>query len=1515
VRRNSSRARNLPAGAFTEGPAPSGFSRLIGFLARNYSTGVRFALRGLLFSALGLCGLSGLSASAQAQSITSVSVNPTTFTGAGQTLTFSIGFSTGTQLNSLTITANSADSPDDTISCPASFPITNVPASFTCTATHVTTAFDVSAGFALETPSFVAVTLNNQTDSGTGNQARATYVAPPPTQTATTTAVTSSLNPSVFGQSVTFTATVTGASGPTGSVTFSDGATTLGSATLSGGQATFTTTALAVGGHSVTAAYGGDANNLSSSGSLTQTVNQESTVATLTSGPNPSVFGQSVTFTATVSAAAPGTGTPTGSVTFKDGGTTIGSGTLSGGQATFTTTALAVGGHSITAVYGGDTNSAGSTSSTLTQTVNQESTVTVLTSNISPTVFGQSVTFTATVSAAAPGTGTPTGSVTFKDGGATIGSATLSGGVATFTTTTLAVGGHSITAVYGGATNSAGSTSSTLTQTVNQESTVTVLTSNINPTVFGQSVTFTATVSAAAPGTGTPSGSVTFKDGGTTIGAGTVSGGVATFTTTTLAVGGHSITAVYGGDSNNLGSTSPALTQSVNQESTVTGLTSSINPAVPGQSVTFTATVSAVSPGTGTPSGSVSFKDGATTLGSVTLSGGQATFTTTTLAVGPHSITAVYAGDTNNAGSTSSALTETVNKASTSVSLTSSANPAVPGQSVAFTATVSAAPPATGTPTGSVTFMDGATTLGSVTLSAGKATFTTTALAVGPHSITAVYGGDANDTGATSPALTETVNKASTSVSLTSSANPAVPGQSVTFTATVSAAPPATGTPGGSVTFMDGATTLGAGTLSAGKATFTTTALAVGGHSITAVYGGDANDAGSTSPALTQSVNKASTSASLTSSVNPVVIGRSVTFTATVSAAPPATGTPTGSVTFKDGATTLGAGTLSGGVATFTTTALAVGGHSITAVYGGDANNSSSTSPALTETVNKATLTIAVKSSSTAPSFGTSITLTATVTGGFSPTGTVKFLDGSTPLANVTLSGGRATFSTAALSVGAHSITVAYSGDGNNQPATSSALTVTVSKASTTTVLAASATSSLFNSPITFTATVSGKAPTGTVTFRSGSTTLGTVALSAGHASLTVSTLSVGNHSIVATYNGDGDNLTSSSSPLSVAITRPNPATDPDVQGLVTAQVTAEVNFAQTQTDNVIQRLEALHDDSTPFFTNNLGFGALQPPDQPPNGPPAYADTQDPLNRDPAFVAIDKASRNGAPQPSMGVPPFAIWTAGTVLQGSTNILGSPPAPDNHFTTSGVTAGVDAHLSADLRAGFAIGFGADHTAIGTDGTTSDGTNISGTAYASYRPFGSLFVDGLLGYGAATFKSDRFVALPGEFEPGSREGSEVYGALIVTSEQKWDNWRVAPYTRLQFIDATLNPFTEQGDPTWALSYASASMQEISGVVGLRGAYNFEMGWGILSPTLRVEYAHAFNNTLTQVLTYADTPDVNYSFAVAGLGENTVSGSIGLSARYKNGVTAQIEYQYSNAGSAEQSQGLRGTLKIPF
>ena len=204
---------------------------------------------------------------------------------------------------------------------------------------------------------------------------------------------------------------------------------------------------------------------------------------------------------------------------------------------------------------------------------------------------------------------------------------------------------------------------------------------------------------------------------------------------------------MYSGSSTFAGSTSPVLTETVNHDGTSTVVSASADPSVFGQSVTLTATVSALTPGSGTPTGSLTFWDGTTELGNSTLNGsGRGTFTTKTFSVGSHPITAIYGGDGNFTSSTSATLTQIVAQDATSTALSSSTNPSSYGQSVTLAASVSAAAPGGGTPTGSITFMDGSSTLGTVTLSSGKATYKTGALAVGSQAITAVYGGDGNFT-------------------------------------------------------------------------------------------------------------------------------------------------------------------------------------------------------------------------------------------------------------------------------------------------------------------------------------------------------------------------------------------------------------------------------------------------------------------------------------------------------------------------------------------------------------------------------------------------------------------------------------------------------------------------------------------------------------------------------------------------------------------------------------------------
>jgi len=320
---------------------------------------------------------------------------------------------------------------------------------------------------------------------------------------------------------------------------------------------------------------------------LTLTVQPAVTSATLSAPSSPSVSGQGVTFTAAVTVALPPTTidpVPTGTVAFYDNGQSIGVATLSvingQDQATFTTSTLSAASHSITAAYtSGDGNFVPSpVSAAVTQVVNKASTSTTLATSTSPSVYGQTVTFTAIVTVVSPGStavASPTGAVTFYDNGTSIGTGTLSvvngQDQVTFSTSALSTATHPITAAYtsGDGNFNASAHSASVSQVVNQDSTTTTAGASPNSANLGQLVTFTATVTANAPGSGMPTGSIDFFDTTTntdlTPGGVPLSSSTATFSTSSLTPGTHTIRASYSGDTDFITSTGSTGTITIGQ--------------------------------------------------------------------------------------------------------------------------------------------------------------------------------------------------------------------------------------------------------------------------------------------------------------------------------------------------------------------------------------------------------------------------------------------------------------------------------------------------------------------------------------------------------------------------------------------------------------------------------------------------------------------------------------------------------------------------------------------------------------------------------------------------------------------------------------------------------------------------------------------------------------------------------------------------------------------------------------
>jgi hypothetical protein len=491
------------------------------------------------------------------------------------------------------------------------------------------------------------------------------------------------------------------------------------------------------------------------------------------------------------------------------------------------------------------------------------------------------------------------------------------------------------------------------------------------------------------------------------------------------------------------------------------------------------------------------------------------------------------------------------------------ASPSTFGDAVTMTATVAAT---SGTPTGTVTFLNGSVVIGSAPLAAvgGQqvATLTfadPTFLNAGSYNLTARYEGANGFNKSTSPATPYTVNKAATTTTMTvAPANPVMVGAGVTFTVTVAG----TGAPTGPVVLYKGASVLGQANLAANggqqKAVFNipTVGWTAGDYTITAKYAANANWLGDDSDPYTLTLSNApavSTTTTVSSVLpNPALATQTVTITAVVAAA---SGTPTGSVRFFVDGTPIGDSNLSavGGqqVATITTSALGLGGHVVTAGYLGQAGSfDPSTSGPANLTVNPIGTTISVSSSGN-PSFVTQpVTFTALVGSQLgAATGTVTFWDGGVQIGsgNLTTVGGQqvATF-TGPLGEGSHTITAKFAAQGNFAAIDSAPITQTVNKVGTATTISTSLNPVPEGQAITLTANVAGLAaigvaPAGTVTFLDSGTVIGTGTLT-GNAATFTTTLAPGTHSITAAFAGDANYTASTSAALSVVV---NPTVPP----------------------------------------------------------------------------------------------------------------------------------------------------------------------------------------------------------------------------------------------------------------------------------------------------------------------------------------------------------------------------------
>lgn len=381
----------------------------------------------------------------------------------------------------------------------------------------------------------------------------------------------------------------------------------------------------------------------------------------------------------------------------------------------------------------------------------------------------------------------------------------------------------------------------------------------------------------------------------------------------------------------------------------------------------------------------------------------------------------------------------------------------------------------------------------------------------------------------------------------------------------------------------------------------------------------------------------------------------------------------------------------------------------------------------------------------------------------------------------------------------------------------------------------------------------------------------------------------------VATVSGGGDTNAANNTAIDIAAVkpRPDPTKDPDVVGLVNSQLAASQRFANAQTSNFNERLEALRDDNT-GDQFGLRFGGNGDDDDPckvqginvpldpfdPKCKQRSSYTADGSASDPFAYAPDrtrmvsKAPPKTAPRPTWR--DYAFWSTGYVSFGSVDPTAQRSGVD--FNTTGVSAGIDYRFSRLFVAGIGVGYGRDSSKIGDRGTRSDGETFNIAGYGSLRPFRNFFLDGVLGYGALRFHTQRFVVDDNAFVFGARDGRQYFASLTAAWEWRWNGTVLSPYGRINAAWLTLDAFTEAGGFGGALTYSQQTAEFYTAVLGLRGKHTFLTDWGSIAPRFRVEYHHDFSGESTVLLQYADLLSPVYTLTTNPIARDRASFGVG-------------------------------------
>jgi uncharacterized protein YjdB len=568
--------------------------------------------------------------------------------------------------------------------------------------------------------------------------------------------------------------------------------------------------------------------------------------------------------------------------------------------------------------------------------------------------------------------------------------------------------------------------------------------------------------------------------------------------------------------------------------------------------------------------------------------------------------------------------------------------------------------------------------------------------------------------------------------------------------------------------------------------------------------------------------------------------------------------------------------------------------------------------------VTLANQTISASAASSEISVGS--TTLITVTGG-QGNGALSFSSSNPAVATVNSATGIVT----GIRAGSVTITATKAADSIYASA-SSTVSITVLNSSTSLVLSASNTSPEIGQSVTLTASITPPLATGTITFKEGSQVLGTAAIVNGVASIALSSFSIGTHQIFAVYGGNSAYPPSTSNSINIAVSRSNPANDLRVRGLVTAQVdltrqSVAINISTNQ-----RRLEMLHQKDVPTISNGISLGPTSASENPfyQYSDTSRLDQSDTINKifqgaSSSQLALNEPIESKSKSMFSGLfkPDFNIWTSGQIVLGG-QVLYSPDllaSQKTKFSISGLSFGVDKALTDYLKAGVSVSFSSEETQSRDRTTKVNGNSGTGSFYASWNPLGFLFIDGILGVQTARFLNNRVDSNSGSNISGQRIGRSLFYSLSASYDNKWGRFLFAPYFRFDQMMGKLGAWSENGDPEWALSYSDLPFRSQSFTLGLRGQYDFQYDFGIISPLFRIEISRLVDGQYSQSMNYALYGSQTYFLVSTATMRSSYFANLGIKFNNISNFDSMIEFGFGGDGREFQSRGARGSLNFRF